>query len=390
MIEVINLEQHQQPEIVETKNKGWVTFGENNSYFQFLIDRYRKSATNMAIINNITRLMYGKGLGVINASKKPNEYAQALAMFNPDCLRKLCFDLKTLGQCAIQVHYDDKHTRILKAFHMDMNLLAMEKCDEYGQINGYYYSDNWNDIKKFPPQRFSAFGKSKDKVEIMCVKPYAVGMKYFATPDYVAGLAYALLEEEISDYLINEVQNGFSGTKVINFNNGNPDIETQNRIQQDVKKKPTGSKGQRVIVAFNNNKDTATTVDDIPLNDAPEHYTYLSTECEKKIMVVHSVTSGLLLGLGSANGFGSNADELKNAFVLFDNMVIRPLQNLLIDALQQILLFNGNTARLFFKTLQPLEFTDLENAMSSEEKQQETGVELSQQKKSIGRDFGTC
>lgn len=383
MIEVINLAQHEQPQIVETKNKGWVTFGENNSYFQFLIDRYRKSATNMAIINNVTRLMYGKGLGVINASRKPNEYAQALAMFNPDCLRKLCFDLKTLGQCAIQVHYDDKHTRILKAFHMDMNLLAMEKCDEYGQINGYYYSDNWNDIKKFPPQRFSAFGTSKDKVEIMCVKPYSVGMKYFATPDYVAGLAYALLEEEISDYLINEVQNGFSGTKVINFNNGNPDIETQNRIQQDVKRKLTGSKGQRVIVAFNNNKDTATTVDDIPLNDAPEHYTYLSTECEKKIMVAHSITSGLLLGLGSANGFGSNADELKNAFVLFDNMVIRPLQNLLIDALQQILLFNGNTAQLFFKTLQPLEFTDLENTMSNEEKQQETGVELSQQKKAL-------
>lgn len=383
MIEVINLEQHQQPEIVETKNKGCVTFGENNSYFQFLIDRYRKSATNMAIINNITRLMYGKGLGVINASKKPNEYAQALAMFNPDCLRKLCFDLKTLGQCAIQVHYDDKHTRILKAFHMDMNLLAMEKCDEYGQINGYYYSDNWNDIKKFPPQRFSAFGTSKDKIEIMCVKPYSVGMKYFSTPDYVAGLAYALLEEEISDYLINEVQNGFSGTKVINFNNGNTDVEKQNQIQQDVKRKLTGSKGQRVIVAFNNNKDTATTVDDIPLNDAPEHYTYLSTECEKKIMVAHSITSGLLLGLGSANGFGSNADELKNAFVLFDNMVIRPLQNLLIDALQQILLFNGNTAQLFFKTLQPLEFTDLENTMSSEEKQQETGVELSSQKKAL-------
>ena len=100
MIEVINLAQHEQPQIVETKNKGWVTFGENNSYFQFLIDRYRKSATNMAIINNVTRLMYGKGLGVINASKKPNEYAQALAMFNPDCLRKLCFDLKTLVKLA--------------------------------------------------------------------------------------------------------------------------------------------------------------------------------------------------------------------------------------------------------------------------------------------------
>ena len=378
-IDVINLAQYEAPQIVESKQKEWVTFGENNSYFQFLIDRYRKSATNMSIINNVTRLMYGKGLGVIDASRKPSEYAQVMSVFNKDCLRKLCFDLKTLGQCAIQVHYSDDHKKILKAFHMDMNLVAMEKCDEYGQINGYYYSDNWNDIKKFPPKRFSSFGTSKDKVEILCVKPYAVGMKYFATPDYVAGSAYELLEEEISDYLINEVQNGFSGTKVVNFNNGQPDIETQNLLQSQIKNKLTGSKGQRVIVGFNNNKETATTVDDIPLNDAPEHYTYLSTECEKKIMVSHSITSGLLLGLGSANGFGSNADELKNAFVLFDNMVIRPLQQLLIDALEQILNYNGNTAKLFFKTLQPLEFTDLENVSTAEEKQEETGTELSAQ-----------
>jgi hypothetical protein len=378
-IDVINLAQYEAPQIVESKQKEWVTFGDNNSYFQFLIDRYRKSTTNMSIINNVTRLMYGKGLGVIDASRKPSEYAQVMAIFNKNCLRKLCFDLKTLGQCVIQVHYSDDHKKILKAFHMDMNLVAMEKCDEYGQINGYYYSDNWQDTKKFPPKRFSAFGTSKDKVEILCVKPYAVGMKYFATPDYVAGTAYALLEEEVSDYLINEVQNGFSGTKVVNFNNGQPDIETQNLLQSQIKNKLTGSKGQRVIVGFNNNKETATTVDDIPLNDAPDHYQFLATECEKKIMVSHSITSGLLLGLGSANGFGSNADELKNAFVLFDNMVVRPLQQLLLDGLEQILNYNGNTAKLFFKTLQPLEFTDLENVTTSEEKQEETGTELSAQ-----------
>jgi hypothetical protein len=46
--------------------------------------------------------------------------------------------------------------------------------------------------------------------------------------------------------------------------------------------KLTGSRGQKVIVAFNNNAESKTTVDDIPLNDAPEHYTYLSEECLKQ------------------------------------------------------------------------------------------------------------
>jgi hypothetical protein len=378
-IDVINLAQYEAPQIIESKQKGYVTFGENNSYFQFLIDRYRKSATNQSIINNVTRLMYGKGLGVIDASRKPSEYAQVMALFNKDCLRKLCFDLKTLGQCAIQVHYNDKHDKILKAFHIDMNLLAPEKCDDEGKINKWYYSNNWEDIKKFPPKPFATFRSSNDKIEILVIRPYAIGMKYFSLPDYVAGTAYALLEEEVADYLIGEAQTRFSGTTVVNFNNGQPDIETQNLLQQQIKNKLTGSKGQRVIVGFNNNKETATTVESIALNDAPDLYSQMSLECERKIMVSHSITSGLLLGLGSANGFGSNADELKNAFVLFDNMVIRPLQQLLIDGLEQITSFNGNTAKLFFKTLQPLEFTDLENVQSSEDKQEETGTELSKQ-----------
>jgi hypothetical protein len=354
-IDVINLAQYEAPQIIESKQKGWVTFGENNSYFQFLIDRYRKSATNQSIINNVTRLMYGKGLGVIDASRKPSEYAQVMALFNKDCLRKLCFDLKTLGQCAIQVHYNDKHDKILKAFHIDMNLLAPEKCDDEGKINNWYYSNNWEDIKKFPPKKFATFGSSKDKVEILVVKPYAIGMKYFSLPDYIAGTAYALLEEEVADYLIGETQTRFSGTTVVNLNNGQPDIETQNLLQQQIKNKLTGSKGQRVIVGFNNNKETATTVESIALNDAPDLYSQMSLECERKIMVSHSITSGLLLGLGSANGFGSNADELKNAFVLFDNMVIRPLQQLLISGLEQITSFNGNTAKLYFDRLQPLD-----------------------------------
>jgi len=204
-------------------------------------------------------------------------------------------------------------------------------------------------------------------------------MKYYSYVDYQGCLPYCLLEEEIGDYLINEVQNGFSGTKVVNFNNGVPTDEQQNIISNKVLDKLTGSRGQKVIVAFNNNAESKTTVDDIPLNDAPEHYTYLSEECLKKIMLGHNVTSPLLFGVASTNGFSSNADELKNSSILFDNMVIRPFQEEIIEAFDSILAFNGISLKLFFKTLQPLEFTDLENAQTEEQVAEETGTELSAQ-----------
>ena len=376
-VHVLNLSAYTTPVIQESKRDAWVDFGEDNNYYHFLLERYTNSTTNNAIINNISRLIYGRGLSATDASRKPNEYAQMMAMFNKECLRKIALDRKMLGQFAIQVHYNDKHDKILKAFHIPVNLLRAEKCNKDGEIEAYYYSDDWTDVKKYVPTRIPAFGYSKDKVEILFSKPYAVGMKYYAYPDYQGAVPYALLEEEIADYLINEVQNGFSGTKVVNFNNGVPTDEQQSIITNKVLSKLTGSKGQKVIVAFNDNMDTKTTVDDLPLNDAPEHYTYLSEECMRKIMLGHNVTSPLLFGIAGANGFSSNADELQNSFILFNNMVIKPLQDEILEALDTILAFNGISLNLFFKTLKPLEFTDLENAQNQEQVAEETGTELS-------------
>jgi hypothetical protein len=380
-LHVLNLSSYTSPVVEETSRENWIDFltEDGQQYFDFLIERYSNSTTNNAIINNVARLIYGRGLSALDASKKPNEYAQMMSLFNKEDVRKIVLDRKLFGQFALQVHYNEKHDKIIKAYHIPVNLLRAEKCDKDGNIIGYYYSDNWDDTKKYAPIKYSAFGYSKDKVEILFCKPYSVGMKYYSHVDYQGSLPYCLLEEEVADYLINEVQNGFSGTKVVNFNNGVPTDEQQSIISSKVLSKLTGSRGQKVIVAFNNNAESKTTVDDIPLNDAPDHYTYLSEECLRKIMLGHNITSPLLFGVASSNGFSSNADELKNSSILFDNMVIRPFQEELLDAFDSILAFNGIALKLFFKTLQPLEFMDLENAQSEEQVAEETGTELSAQ-----------
>ena len=371
---ILNLAAYESPEIVEDNRKDWVLYGESNDYFEFLIDNYKNSTTNNAIINNICRLVYGKGLSATDASKKPNEYAQTIMLFSPDDLKKVILDFKMLGQSAFQIHYSKDHKKIIKALHIPVQLLAAEKCNKDGEIEAYYYSDNWEDIKKYPPKRIPAFGFSKDKIEIMYLKNYTPGMKYYSCVDYAGGLSYCTLEQEISEYLINDVQNSFSSTKVVNFNNGIPTEEQQQLISSKVMSKLTGSNGQKVIVSFNSDETTKTTVDDIQLNNAPEHYQYLADECLRKIMVAHNVTSPLLFGIASKNGFSSNADELKDSSILFDNMVIKPIQGVILEALEQILAFNGVALNLYFKTLQPLDFKDLSRIDDEETIEEETGV----------------
>jgi hypothetical protein len=365
-VHILNLAAYETPTIQESKRDEWVEYGSDNDYFSFLIDRYTNSPTNNAIINNISRLVYGKGLSATDASRKPNEYAQMMAMLNKEDIRKVVKDFKMLGNAAMQIHYTKDRKKIQKVYHIPVNLIRAEKCNKDGEIEGYYYSDNWNDVKKYAPKRIPAFGYSQEQIEILYIMPYSVGMKYYAYPDYLGALPYATLEEEIADYLVNEVQNGFSGTKVVNFNSGVPSEEQQQIISSKVLGKLTGSRGQKVIVAFNNNETEKTTVDDIPLNDAAEQYQYLSDECMRKLMLAHNVTSPLLFGIASTNGFSSNADELRNSAILFENMVIKPIQELLIDAFDRILAYNGISLDLKFEGLNPLDAEgDLTNTEGS-------------------------
>jgi hypothetical protein len=376
-VHVFNFESHKPPQSVESNKEAWVTFGDDNDYFQYLIKRYNNSTTNNSVINSIVKLIYGRGLDATDSNKKPNEYAQMKMLFRPEVLKCVITDYKLLGQGYFQVIYNKAKNAIVRIEHAPTQLIRAEKCNEYGEITGYYYSDNWADVKNFPPKRIGAFGYGDKTLEILCVRDYSVGQKYYSNVDYIGALPYTQLEEEIADYLINDVQNGFSPTSVINFNNGVPDEEKMSLQAADVKRKLTGASGAKIVVSFNSDETKKTTIDNVPLNDAPAHYTYLSEESRGKILLGHSITSGLLFGIPSSNGFSSNADELKNASILFDNMTIRPKQGTVLDAIDKILAYNSISLNLYFKTLQPLEFIDQNPVMDAAAIEEETGVKLS-------------
>src|SRR6056300_700103 len=379
-LHIVNLASYNRPKISEDKNRDWVEYGDDNDYYSYLIDLYTNSTTNHSIINGISNMIYGKGLDALDSSSKPDEYAAMRSIFSDSCLRKVVLDLKLLGEGSFQVLY--QKGQVKKAEHFPRQTLRAEKCNKDGQIEAYYYHHDWAKVKaNSKPKRIAAFGFGNGKEpEIKIVKRYVSGYDYYCPVDYQGALAYAELESEVSDYLINDIQNGFSGTKVVNFNNGVPDREKQMQIKSDVMRKLTGARGEKVIIAFNNNAESKTTVDDIPLNDAPQHYEYLSNECSAKLIVAHRVTSPLLLGIRTENnGLGSNADEIKTAALLFDNITIKPYQDLLTDCMDDILAVNGISLKLYFKTLQPLAFIETDNAITDEAREEETGVKLSAQ-----------
>jgi len=377
----INLSSYTTPKVVEYRNKEWIGYGEDNNYFQYLIDRYNGSPTNNAIINAVSAMIYGKGLDATDSNRKPDEYAKMLSLFNNDCTRKLCYDLKLMGQCSLQVIYSKDRNTIAQVEHFPVETLRAEKANSKGEIEAYYYFKDWAEYKpSSKAKRIPAFGTSNEAIEILYIKPYRAGYYYYSPVDYQGGLQYAELEEEVGNFHLNNIMNGMSPSMLINFSNGVPSEEERELIEQRISQKFSGSSNAgKFILAFNDSPDTAASIDPVQLSDAHQQYQFLSEESTRKIMVSHRIVSPMLIGIKDQSGLGNNADELKTASILLDNTVIRPFQHLLIDSFNQILAYNKISLKLYFKTLQPLEFTDLQNVEDEETKEEETGVKLKQE-----------
>jgi hypothetical protein len=375
----LQLSTYTTPEIKEVSNQDWIGYGADNDYFQFLIDRYNGSATNNAIINGISAMIVGKFLDATDSSQKPEEYAQMKSLISESMQQKLASDLKLMGQCAMQVIYSQDHSRIAQVEHIPVETLRAEKCNEEGEIPAYYYYYDWSEYKQGDYlERLPVFGTSKQEIEVLYIKPYRAGFKYYSPVDYQGGIQYCELEEEIANYHLNNIMNGLAPSMLLNFNNGTPTEEERNIIEQKIAAKYQGtSNAGRFILAFNDSADSAATMETVQLSDAPQQYEFLSTESMKKIMVAHRVTSPILFGIKDMTGFGNNADEIVTASTLMDNTVIRPFQQMLLNAFDEILAYNDVVLNLYFKTLQPLEFNDLSNATNQEQIEEETGQKFS-------------
>ena len=382
-INLVQMSTYTTPKIEENPTRDWVEYGEDNDYYQFLIDRFHGSAVNNAVITGIGELIYGQGLDATNAEKKPLDYAKFKLIFKDKDVRKVSLDLKLLGQAAFNIVWNKGKTEIKKATHIPIQNLRPEKAID-GVITGYYYSDDWSQYRKdkYKPIRIDAFNGQRQSSEsqILVIAPYSPNFFYFSPVGYQGSLQWSEIDEEIGNYHLTNIQQGFAPSMMLNFNNGTPTKEEQDAIERKITNKFTSTNGKKFVLSFNDNAQQATTIEQIPISEAAEQYKFLSEESTKKILIGHRVTSPMLFGIKDSTGLGNNAEEIKVASQLFDNTVIKPKQNIILDAIDDVLEVNGIHLDVYFKTLQPIEFSEDISDLTKETQEIETGVKMSFEK----------
>ena len=385
-LNLVELSHYNIPHIVQKTNQEWGSFGEDNLYPNYLLELFLGSAINGALIKSIGAMIYGEGLAATNADENEATKESFLKLNGllhdspDDVLKDLAMDLKLFGGCYVNVIWSRDRKSISKISHIGAQYIRSGKMVD-GEIDTYYYSSDWSKWKKseHKPRPYRAFN-TKDRTQasqILMIRDKNPALFYGFAPDYVASTDYIQLDLEIAQFHLANISNGMFPSMAINFSNGVPSDDERRTIERQINSKFSGSGNSgRILLTFNDGKDTTPEIVPLDTNNASESYQFLSKEVVNKVLSGHRVTSPLLFGIrAEGGGLGSNADELRDAFSLFNNTVVVPFQNILLKGLEKVFKVNDIHLDLYFETLKPADFINLEvTETQSEEDQEKEGV----------------
>jgi hypothetical protein len=390
----INLETSTAPTVQEVRGRDWIEYGTEdwrNLYPQFLIDLYYSSSITAAIVNSSAEMIAGEDLIIEDEEDRDLEARVKLQNFMDransneslhEVIKKLSFDFKLQGGFALNVVWSKDRTQIAEVYHVDVSKLRCARPDEFGKTPGFYISSDWSNTRQNKPYYVPAFN-ANDRTsanQIMYSGLYSPNMNSYYTPDYVSCSNWALIDARISEYHLNAISSGFSGSFMVNFSNGIPTSEERHQIEQSLTDKFTGQNNAgKFILTFSDDKTRTPEIQAITPSDLDKQYLALQELLTSNILSGHRVTSKTLMGIDTANGFSSNTDEIINAANFYLNTVIKPFQDQLVKQLRKIFQINNMDMPVNFVQLKPItvqfDSKTIREVMTQDEIREELGLE---------------
>ena len=364
----INLETSTAPIITEVRGRDYIEYGAEdwkNLYPQFLIDLYYNSSTHAAVINGTAEMIAGEDLIVDDEDTNLDSYVRLKKFLRHanskeslhQVIKKVAFDFKLQGAYALHIIWNRERTEIAEVYHVPVERVRAGRPNELGKVDTYFISADWANTRQNKPYPIAAFNTNDRTAgsQLIYTGSYSPNMDIYHTPDYLAACNWALVDQRVAEFHLNNIQNGFSGSYFISFANGVPTAEERNQIENSLAEKFTGaSNSGKFILTFSDDKTRTPEITPISVSDADKQYLALQELLVQNILTGHRVTSKTLMGIDSTNGFSSNTDELINAANFYLNTVVRPFQLNILDTLQTIFSVNNMDLEVEFVQLKPI------------------------------------
>jgi hypothetical protein len=346
IMETINMRNIELPMPKAAKGYDWVLFGPNNSFPMDILEYKNSSSIHDSIIESKTNLIAGAGF-LFDATR---ELSDKFIVDNWKLVpfwRKLdktfwmvTRDQQTFGYSCFEVIYSMDRTRIVDVNWIDASRIACGRRDEFGSIEDYYYSENWRDLKNYPPRKIQSFDPNGDDVrQLVFIRYEDNNMDYFALPNYYSALRWIKADAMMGEYNLAAINNGFSPSIVFKFYK-KPTPEERRMNAEAIKQQHGGPKNAgKAIILYSDGKELAPDIDTLDATNIDARLLQVADQIVQQIITAHRAHPQLL-GIQTPGRLGMST-ELLQSWEIFDAMVIRPERKLILDAFKQVLVYNG-------------------------------------------------
>ena len=387
----VDLSSETSPVVQEVRGREYIEYGTEhwkNLYPQFLIDLYYNSSTHAAIINTTAEMIAGEDI-IVDENENLEQFVKLKKFFAEangketlhEVIKKISFDFKLQGAFALHIIWNRAKTEIAEIHHVPVERVRAAKPNAMGKVDCYYVCADWSNTRTNKPMKIAAFN-TKDRTnpsQLLYTGLYSPNMDIYHTPDYLAANNWALVDQRVAEFHLNNISNGFSGSYMISFANGVPSQEERFQIEQSLAAKFTGaSNSGKFVLTFSDDKTRTPEITPITVSNADKQYLALQELLVQNILTGHRVTSPMLMGIKNDTGLGSNVDEMNAAFEIYLNTVIVPYQKAIIKTLSKIFEINGINIPFSFVQAKPIttKFTveDLKSVLTQDEIREEFGL----------------
>lgn len=346
---IINLQSHKVPVFTEPKGEGGlVLFGDDayKPYPDYCINLYHSSTKHNSIINAKVRYITGGGLSISTIGKTLFERAKFDKFIRfannkgeswGDISKKICLDGEIHNGFCWEVIWDKAGKQPAEVYHLPFALIravVFKDKETKKKTYKYCYLPDWTGVTKYEQaqkkegfREFEIFGTKKTGSEIVYYKePRPVKSAEndsYPIPYYVGAIPYIECDMELANYNLNALKNKFMGGTLLNFNNGVPSDDEKAAVERKVKSKFTGTdNANSVIVQFNDNKEQATTIENLSQQDWYSLYEGLNKQVREEIFTTHSVTNPKHFGIAVAGELGGNNSGVDDFELFYESFVV--------------------------------------------------------------------
>lgn len=326
----------------------WVYYGDNNLMPQYLITRFNNSAIHKAIVTSKVNQIMGDGVVSINNPMASINLVNKKENIS-EVMKKCALDLVLFGGYSLNIIWSRDRQTIAEIYHIDFSRVRCGKINpDTDEIEKYYYSADWTNIKKYPVEEFDTFNQEDgEPSQILYYKQYQPSNSYYPNPDYSGALAAIEIDVNIKEFHANNLKNGMLPSLWIDFVNGIPDEENQRLMTRALEEQYSSvNNAGRPIISFNESPELSPRITQIAPSSNDGYYQAIYDDIIRTILSGHRISSGELFGISTSGKLGTR-NEIVDHSEYIRKMVIMPYQNELLPTFNKLVSLKSQTPTTF-------------------------------------------